>query len=71
MGLTYNDLSFYLADSHSYRSFARVESEPSSSSLQSCVSKLDDDTWEKINRLLLADAAQAGIEKGRMVRIDW
>lgn len=70
MGLTYNDLSFYLADSHSYRSFSRVENEPSSSSLQACISKLDDNTWEKINHLLLADAAQTGIEKGRMVRID-
>lgn len=70
MGLTYNDLSFYLADSLSYRSFTRVEGEPSSSSLQSCISRLDDETWGKINRLLLAEAAQTGVEKGRMVRID-
>jgi IS5 family transposase len=70
MGLTYNDLSFYLADSHSYRSFSRVENEPSSSNLQACISKLDNETWEKINHLLLADAAHTGVEKGRMVRID-
>lgn len=72
MGLTYNELSFYLQDSISYSSFARIDSSKyySNSCLQSCVSKLDAASWEAINRLVLADAAAKGIEKGRMVRID-
>ena len=72
MGLTYDELSFYLQDSLSYSSFARVDSSKrySDSCLQSCISKLDAASWETINRLLLDDAATKGIEKGRMVRID-
>lgn len=72
MGLTYNELSFYLQDSLSYSSFARVDASTcySSSGLQSCISKIDASSWEAINRLLLNDAAAKGIEKGRMVRID-
>jgi IS5 family transposase len=38
--------------------------------LQSCISKVDAATWEAINKVLLADSAAKGIEKGRMVRID-
>lgn len=72
MGLTYDELSFYLQDSISYSSFARVDSSKcySDSCLQSCISKLDAASWEAINRQLLGDAAAKGIEKGRMVRID-
>ena len=70
MSLSYDELSFYLMDSLSYRSFARIESEPSKSSLQACIGRLDAQTWEAINHLLLADAAQQGIEKGRTVRVD-
>ncbi|WED21122.1 ISNCY family transposase [Vibrio sp. JC009] len=72
MGLTYDELSFYLQDSLSYSSFARVDSSIrySGSCLQSCISKIDAASWEAINRLLLSDAAAKGIEKGRMVRID-
>ena len=72
MGLTYDELSFYLQDSVSYTTFARVEylNGPSKTCLQSCISKIDAPTWEAINRVLLADSAAKGIEKGRMVRID-
>ncbi len=72
MGLTYDELSFYLQDSLSYATFARVDylSGPSKTSLQSCISKIDAPTWEAINQTLLADSAAKGIEKGRMVRID-
>lgn len=70
MGLTYYELSFYLADSLSYRSFARIVGMPSKSSLQACISKLDAQTWEAINRLLLTGAAEQGLEKGHTVRID-
>jgi IS5 family transposase len=71
MGLTYDELSFYIQDSITYNSFARIEAAtPSTTSLQACISKIDAPTWEAINRLLLADAVQQNIEKGRMVRID-
>ena len=70
MGLSYDELSFYLADSLSYRSFARIDCSPSKSCLQSCISLIDAQTWEEINHLILAEAAREGIEKGRMVRID-
>ena len=70
MGLTYEELSFYLSDSSSYRSFSRICSEPSASSLQANISQLSADTWEKINHQLLATSARQGIEKGRTIRID-
>ena len=62
--------SFYLADSLSYRSFTRIENEPSASSLQSCICLIDASLWEKINTSILAETASMGIEKGRMARID-
>jgi IS5 family transposase len=71
MGLSYEELSFYLEDSLTYRSFSRIHKKtPSASSLQSVISAISAETWEKINRLLLKDVADAGIEKARTVRID-
>jgi IS5 family transposase len=72
MGLTYDELSFYLQDSISYFTFSRLDNikGPSKTCLQSCISKVDAATWEAINKVLLADSAAKGIEKGRMVRID-
>lgn len=72
MGLTYEELSFYLQDSVSYSTFSRIDhlDGPSKTCLQSCISKIDATTWEAINRILLTDSAAKGIEKGRMVRID-
>lgn len=72
MGLTYEELSFYLQDSFSYSSFARVCDEQglSSSCLQSVIKRIDADSWEKINQVLLLDSKERGLEKGRMVRID-
>lgn len=72
MGLTYDELSFYLQDSVSYGSFARINGHEgvSTTSLQSCIKRIDADSWEEINRVLLLDSKDKGIEKGRMVRID-
>ena len=72
MGLSYQELSFYLQDSVSYNNFARIEGQEglSSTSLQYCIKRIDATTWEAINRLLLLDSKGKGIEKGRMVRID-
>ena len=72
MGLSYQELSFYLEDSVSYNNFARIEGQEglSSSSLQASIKRIDAGTWEQINRLLLLDTKNKGIEQGRMVRID-
>jgi len=72
MGLTYEELSFYLQDSTSYNSFARIQGQEglSPTSLQSSIKRLDATSWEKINRALLLDSNAKGLEKGRMVRID-
>ena len=42
----------------------------SASSLQASIKRIDADTWEHINRLLLLDSKEKGLEKGRVVRID-
>jgi len=70
MSLSYDDLSFYLDDSHSYQTFARTEKSPSKSSLQSNISQLSADTWEKINLELLNMAKAEQIENGDTIRID-
>ena len=71
MGLSYEELSFYLVDSISYRSFTRLScNDISSSSLQANIVKITAPTWERINHILLSSAAKQNIEKGRTVRID-
>lgn len=70
MGLSYEELSFYLSDSMSYQSFTRTHINPTASALQAAISRLDAGTWEAINGVLLKACALEGIEKGRTVRID-
>lgn len=72
MGLTYEELSFYLQDSTSYNSFARIQGQEglSPTSLQSGIKRLDAASWKEINRALLLDSNAKGLEKGRMIRID-
>jgi IS5 family transposase len=43
---------------------------PKKSALQSAISKIADQTWERINLALLNHAKASGIEKGTMLRID-
>ena len=72
MGLSYQELSFYLQDSVSYNNFAQIDAQEglSPTSLQYCIKHIDANTLEDINRLLLLDSKDKGVEKGRMVRID-
>lgn len=71
MGLSYEELSFYLVDSISYRSFTRLSCDDiSPSALQANIVKITAPTWERINHILLGSAAKQKIEKGRTVRID-
>jgi IS5 family transposase len=70
--LSYEELAFHLVDSKTFRTFARIErgQHPSASTLQENIKSLSEDTWETINRSIIANAAQTGIDKGRTVRID-
>jgi IS5 family transposase len=72
-GLSYEDLAFHLQDSVSFRWFCRFGDEspaPSKSALQDNLKHITAATWEALNRALIAQAAEEGMEKGRMVRFD-
>lgn len=70
--LSYDELEFCLQDSNSCQTFARLgrARAPKKSTLHSGISTISAATWEKINQHLLQGAAQAKVEKGRMLRID-
>jgi len=70
--LSYEELSYHLDDSWSFREFARLESwqHPCRSVLQENIKSLGDETWEAIHREILLYAWRKGIERGRKVRID-
>ena len=70
---TYEDLAFHLADSATYRTFCRLglgESGPSVSALNRDFKKVQAETMEQVNRMLLEAAVDAGIEQARKVRFD-
>ena len=70
--LSYEELSFTLLDSLSCQTFARLTDGfvPKKSALQGAISRIQDQTWERINLALLNNAKASGIEKGNMLRID-
>jgi IS5 family transposase len=70
--LTYEELEFHLGDSQAFRAFVRLEVDqaPTHSALQSNIAALQESTWERIHRVLLAYAQREGIEDGRVARID-
>jgi IS5 family transposase len=70
--LSYQELAFHLEDSASFRAFARLPWSwtPRTSVLHKTISAIRAQTWEAINRALLASAAEAQLERGRMVRPD-
>ena len=70
--LTYEELSFHLEDSQSFRAFARMEmgQYPSGSTLQENIKALKEETWEHINELVTGYAQREGFEKGQKVRLD-
>jgi len=72
MGYSYRKLEFKLIDSDSTKRFARIDPlrPPKKSALQSTIGAIDAATWEAINRVLVQDAKQQGIESGTQVRID-
>lgn len=70
---TYEELSFRLADSWTYRSFCGfgcLDPVPGRSTLQRNIKAITAETWEAINRILVGYAERKGIEDGRKIRID-
>jgi transposase, IS5 family len=70
--LSYEELAFHLEDSASFRAFARLPLSwtPKKSVLQKTTSAIRAETWEAINRILLASARQEKVETGKVVRLD-
>src|SRR5271165_872326 len=70
--LSYQELAFHLEDSASFRAFARLPLSwtPKKSVLHMTISAIRAETWEAINRILLASARQEKVETGRVVRLD-
>jgi IS5 family transposase len=72
-GFTYEELAFHLMDSRYYRHFCRIgvtHEGFAKSTLHGAIKTLSAETWEAINRLLMAYGESEEIEKGREVRID-
>jgi transposase, IS5 family len=70
--LSYEELAFHLEDSASFRAFARLPLawSPKKSVLHRTISTIRPETWEAVNRALLANAKQDKLESGAMVRIE-
>lgn len=70
--LTYEDLEFWLADSYSLRSFTmlRQDQYPSTSTLQSNIKSLREQTWMAIHQFIINYADEEKLEKGRKIRLD-
>jgi transposase, IS5 family len=70
--LSYEELAFHLEDSASFGAFARLPLawSPKKSVLQRTISALRPETWEVVNRALIAAAQQEKLEAGAVVRID-
>ena len=72
-GYSYEDLAFHLLDSVCYRSFCRsgiAEKGFQKSALCNNIKAISPETWEAINRILVAYGQDKETEKGKHVRID-
>lgn len=72
-GFSYEALAFHLIDSTCYRNFCRIpyfHNGFKKSSLCSNIKSISAETWEAINRIVIANAEDQGIEKGRESRMD-
>lgn len=72
-GYSYEKLAFHLLDSVCYRGFCRIgfaQKGFKKSALCKNIKRIRPETWEAINRVLLAEANENGIEKGRECRVD-
>lgn len=72
-GFSYEELAFHLADSRCFRAFCGfgiVEKSPGKSALQQNIKRIQPDTMEIINRLVLEEARLKKVENGRQIRVD-
>jgi IS5 family transposase len=72
-GFSYEQLAFHMADSTSYRWFCRIgigERGPKKSTLQKAIKRVQGNTWERVNKMLVRYAAAHKIENGEKVRTD-
>lgn len=72
-GFSYEELAFHLIDSRTYRNFCRIgltHKGFKKSALCKNIKAISSDTWESINRLVLAYGDDKKIEKGKTSRID-
>lgn len=71
-GFSYEMLAFHICDSICFRSFCRIgyDQRPQKKTLQRNIKKLKPETLEAINRLIIKEALNRGVEKGRTVRTD-
>lgn len=70
---SYEELAFHLVDSFSYRRFCRLgfaDKGFGKSALCNNIKALSPETWEAINRVIVEEAQNRNIEKGREVRTD-
>ena len=72
-GFSYEQLEFHIVDSACYQSFCRIvigSPGPAKTTLHDNIKKLRAETLEAINRILIKEGKQRGVEKGRQVRSD-
>jgi len=72
-GYSYEDLAFHLLDSVCYRGFCRIGIAHKGfhkSALCNNIKAISPETWEAINRILVAYGEDKDIEKGKEARID-
>ena len=72
-GCSYQDLAFHIIDSRSYRNFCRIgiaHKGFKKSALCKNIKSISSETWECINRILVAYGQDRKIEKGRQSRMD-
>lgn len=70
---SYEELAFHLLDSRCYRNFCRIgfaHKGFKKSCLAFAIKSIQAETWEAINRLIIAHAQDKAVEKGREVRMD-
>jgi len=72
-GFSYEELAFHLADSRCFRAFCGFgidEKSPRKSALQENLKRVQPETLELVNRLVLATAGEMKVENGRKIRVD-
>jgi len=73
LGLSYDELTFFLSDSQSLRSFCRLSfggMTPKRSTLQGNIKQVQASTLESINRLVVSSAVVLRVESGTKTRSD-